>query len=210
VLNVSFGGLTEPHVDRENPIAMNLRPKLSFIFIGLVLLLLASGCETTPTSRSTPAATAPLGTASSRAPREPNSLSLERTPNAAGVPVGPVYVVTLFEDGTAIFEGHANVRSQGTFKKTIPREQAAQLFAQVELLNLWNRERRYDVERSESGGDSRIVRTASTEVPWDILRIRMQGRTLRIDGLFFAPHDLLEFKAKIERAVGLAEWIGAP
>lgn len=175
--------------------------KLFPLATALVAALLLASC-------GTPGATG--NTATKSAPREPNWISLERTPNAAGVPVGPVYVVTLFEDGRVIFEGHAAVAHQGTHSKTIPRVQARAVFTRFETLNLWDRERRYDVERANRGGDSVIVRTASEEVPWDILRARVHGRLLRIDGLFFAPHDILDFKAFIEKTVGLTDWIGQP
>lgn len=144
------------------------------------------------------------------APREPGFVSLERTTNAAGAAAGPVYIVTLFTDGRVIFEGNAAVKSKGTFSKTIPMDAADAVFARIDAINLWDRERRYDVERAEAGGDSIIVRTASTEVPWDILRARNRGRSIRIDGLFFAPHEIMDLKNFVEKTVGLAEWIGEP
>ena len=171
-------------------------------FLSALLILIFAGCATT--------ATPPGASSRPPAPREPAWVSLERTPNGAGAAVGPVYIVTLFEDGKVIYEGHAAVKRKGTFSRTIPREHAAEIFSTIETINLWERPRRYDVERIERGGDSVIVRRASDEVPWDILRARSHGRMIRIDGLFFAPHDILALKQLIERRVDLAAWLGEP
>lgn len=145
-----------------------------------------------------------------RRPQNVSWISLERTRTASGAAAGPVYVVTLFNDGRVIFEGHASVKAKGTFSKTIPVRDAALVFADIDAINLWERPHRYDVERAERNGDSIILRTASTEVPWDILRARDRGRTIRIDGLFFAPHDILALKTLVEKTVGLTDWVGEP
>jgi len=163
--------------------------------LGAVLALaLSSGCETPKTTATASAA--------------PGFISLERI--TAGRVVGPAYLVTLFEDGRVLFEGHASVKSKGSFSKRIPVAEAARIFAEMEGINLWERDPRYDVERGGQGGDSRILRTAPTEAAWDNIIARHRGRFKRIDGLFFAPQALLELKAHIEEAVGLAEWVGQP
>lgn len=182
---------------------------------GLVLLAFAA-CESTstapaPSSSATKPTATPLGTSPRpRATQEPAWISFERTRTDSGAAPGPVYVVTLYDDGKVIFEGHAQVKRKGTFSRSLPRDAASRLFAQIETMNLWDRPRRYDVERANRGGDEIIVRSASTEVPWDIVRAKRQGRLLRIDGLFFAPADLLAFKQDFEQTVGLAEFIGEP
>lgn len=177
----------------------------------LVALLALTACETTSTS-PTPSPTSPSAAAASprRPTHEPGWISFERTRTDSGAAPGPVYTVTLFEDGKVIFEGYAQVKSKGTFSRTIPREQAALIFAEMETINLWDRPRRYDVERANRGGDEVIVRSASTEVSWDILRARRVGRMIRIDGLFFAPSEILRLKENFERTVGLAAFIGPP
>jgi hypothetical protein len=163
------------------------------LLVGGVDFALLAGCETTP---KTSAAAAPA------------YVSLERV--TAGQVVGPAYVVTLYEDGGVLFEGHASVKSKGTFTKRIPPAEAARIFAELEAANIWEREPRYDVERGGQAGDSRILRVAPTEAAWDNLIARRRGRFKRIDGLFFAPSVLLDLKTHIEKAVGLAEWIGQP
>ena len=55
-----------------------------------------------------------------------------------------------------------------------------------------------------------LLAAASTEVPWDILRAHNRGRSIRIDGLFFAPHEIMDLKNLVEKTVDLAEWIGEP
>lgn len=182
-------------------------------FFSVLLLLTAAlaGCASAPDTAATGAsATRTSPPPRPRSSQEPAWISLERTRTDSGAAPGPVYVVTVFEDGKVIFEGHASVKSKGTFTKNIPPATAAALLSELETLNLWERERRYDVERVNRAGDSVIVRTASSEVPWDIIRARNRSRILRIDGLFFAPSDILRFKEHVEQAVGLAAWIGEP
>lgn len=157
------------------------------------LLLAAAGCESTPASG---------GSGKSG----PAWISLERT--TGGQSVSPVYRVTLYEDGGVLFEGVTSVKSKGTFTKTIPREKAAAIFTRIEQVELWERQRRYDTETITRGAETTIGRQAPLEVPWDILRAQNRGRTIRIDGLFFAPYELIELKKLIEESVGLAEWIG--
>jgi hypothetical protein len=159
------------------------------------LLLVLAACESRPMSTGT-------------ADNEPAWISLERT--TGGSVVSPVYRVTLFEDGRVLFEGVASVKSKGSFTKTIPREAAAEVFHRIEQVQLWERQRRYDTESANSGGDSVIVKQASTEAAWDIIRAKARNRSVRIDGLFFAPQELVELKKLVERNVGLAEWVGAP
>ena len=154
-----------------------------------------AGCESRPGN---------VGTAAN----EPAWISLERT--TGGAVVSPVYRVTLFEDGRVLFEGVTSVKSKGSFTKTISRAAAAEVFNRIEQVQLWERARRYDTESAMSGRDSVIVKQASTEAAWDIIRAKARNRSVRIDGLFYAPHDLIDLKKLIEKNVGLAEWIGEP
>lgn len=180
---------------------MRTLPLAPFASLTALAILLALASCATP-------ATAP--SSSARPTHEPAWISFERTRTDSGAAPGPVYTVTLFEDGKVIFEGYTQVKNKGTFSRAVPREQAALIFAEMETINLWDRPRRYDVERANRGGDEVIVRSASTEVSWDILRARRVGRMIRIDGLFFAPSDILRLKENFERTVGLADFIGPP
>lgn len=166
------------------------------------LLLLLAGCAS--------GTEGPSGPGRSASERMPSWISLERTPSGSGEATSPVYVVTLFEDGRVLFEGHRLVKSKGTFTRTIPREEAERVFRRMHTIRLWDRQPRYDEERAMQGGDEVIVRTASTETSWDILRASDRGRTVRIDGLFFAPRELIDFKEMVEKVVGLAAWVGEP
>jgi hypothetical protein len=142
-----------------------------------------------------------------RAPAAPGFVSIERV--TAGGAAGPAYLVTLFEDGQVLFEGHSAVKSKGTFAKRIPATEAARIFGELEAANIWERDPRYDVERGGQN-DNQIVRVAANNAPRENLTVRRRGRFKRIDGLFFAPRELLEVKNHIEQAIGLAEWIGPP
>lgn len=164
------------------------------ILLGTALVALA-GCSTdAPAARPNAAA--------------PNWIALEKT--GGGLTVGPEYVVTLFSDGRVLFEGRAHVKSKGSFTRTVPREQARAIFAELEAINIWDRAPRYDTERANRGGDEVVVKLAPTDTAWDVITLRNNGRFKRIDGLFYAPHDLLDFKRHIEQTVGLSEWIGDP
>jgi hypothetical protein len=116
--------------------------------------------------------------------------------------------VTLFQDGQVVFEGHANVLHKGTQTKRIPAERARALFVRLDAINFWERNPRYTEERATTGTDDKILRVAPDDAPLDVMTARYQGRFKRIDGLFFAPTELVEFKRAIEDAVGLDEWLG--
>lgn len=177
----------------------------------LALLVLLAACETALPPSSSPSSSLPSSAASAASshratPQSPGFISLERT--AGLLPEGPRYVVTLFQDGDVLFEGHANVLHKGTQTIRIPLERARALFQRLEAINFWERHPRYTEDRAISGGDDKILRVAPEGAPMDIVTVRYQGRFKRIDGLFFAPTELLEFKRAIEEAVGLDEWLG--
>jgi hypothetical protein len=156
-----------------------------------VILTLVSGCES-----------APRGAAS------PNWVSVQRT--GGGLSISPIYVVTLFADGRVLFEGQSWGKSNGSFTRTIPREQAAKIFTQLEAVDFWNRAPRYDTESATQGDNSVIVKLAPSDTPWTILTARSNGRFKRIDGLFYAPHELIDLKKEIEKVTRIDEWIGEP
>ena len=157
-----------------------------------LLVLLGAGCASSPGSAA--------ATATARN-RMPAWVSLERTFGGRSI-----YVITLREDGHAMFEAQTPQNTRRTLTKVLPASVVAPVFSQVELLNFWDRPGGYDVERTQVGGDSRITATAAPDAPWDILRAQRGSRIKRIDGLFFAPRDMIEFKALIERTVDLPGW----
>ena len=164
--------------------------RLAAVVFGATAAALLGGCETTPGR-----------------PRMPSTISLEHV--NGGRAVGPVYVVTLYDDGRVLFEGHASVKSKGTFTKHIPPEEARRIFGEAETANIWERESRYDIERGGEN-ENQIVRIAPTDAASDNLILSTPGRTKRIDALFYPPRVLQDLKTHIEQAVGLAEWVGPP
>ena len=166
-------------------------PPLPFV---ACLALGLGGCGT---------ASAPPAAAGRHPAQAPDWVSLERTSGGR-----TNYLVTLFTDGHVLFEGLTSVKAQGTFSKTISRAKAADIFAQIDQLQLERRPRRYDTDTAQRGNDTVIVKTAPVDQPWDTLRVKRHGQSMRIDGLFFAPHDITDLKKNIEEAIGLAEWIG--
>jgi hypothetical protein len=162
-------------------------------FLACLALALA-GCGTAST---------PTPSAGSQNARVPDWVSLERTAGGR-----TVYLVTLFTDGHVLFEGLTSVKYQGTFSKTIPQAKAAAIFAEIDRLQLERRPRRYDTETAQQGNDSVIVKTASTDQPWDTIRVKRHGQSVRIDGLFYAPSDITDLKKNIEESTGLAQWVG--
>jgi hypothetical protein len=162
---------------------------------GLVaaFVVLALGCETN----------SPPAQASS-----PGWVALQRTPGTD--PSAPRYTVTLYENGKVLFEGQSGVKWTGAATKTISATQAARIFRELDAIDFWNRQPRYDVERADRGVESVITKVASPDTSWDIISARHRGRFKRIDGLFFAPFQLLQLKALIENSVGLSDWVDLP
>jgi hypothetical protein len=165
----------------------------------LALVALLAACENAPA----PSSSSSRHAAASQAP---GSISLERT--AGLLPEGPRYVVTLFQDGLVVFEGYADVPHKGTQTKHIAPDRARALFTRLDAINFWERNPRYTEERATTGADDKILRVAPEGAPMDIMTARYQGRFKRIDGLFFAPTELLDFKRAIEETVGLDDWLG--
>lgn len=165
-------------------------------FLGALLLLLA-GCESAPAPR----ATAKTGAAHASDPAL-SWVALERSGGS-----GLLYRVTLYIDGSVLFEGARNSVHPGSSWKHLSPASADRVFRQIELANFWDRYPRYDVERSQRGGDSIITATAPPDALWDGIVAQHRGRSKRIDGLFFAPRELLELKTFIEETVGLADWL---
>ena len=172
---------------------MRLRAIGPSIGIGLLTIAVAlTGCETESKSAQ---------------PAAPAWVALQRT--AGADPNARAYVVTLFEDGKVLFEGQSRLR-RGTSTKVIPARQAAVVFRELDVIDFWNRPPRYDVDRLDRGADSKIMKIASPDVPWDIITAKHGNRFKRIDGLFFAPSELIELKKLIQTTVSLDEWVDLP
>lgn len=132
----------------------------------------------------------------------PAWIALERSGGS-----GLLYRVTLYNDGAVLFEGARNSPRPGSSSKHIPPAAATQVFRQLEAVRFWERAPRYDVERTQHGADSIITASAPLDAPWDAIIAQNTNRMKRVDGLFFAPRELLEFKSTIELTVGLADWL---
>jgi hypothetical protein len=174
-----------------------MAPLLRFALLGTFVLAFA-GCESAATG---PGAKARAG-GEGGGTHVPAWVALERSGNN-----GLIYRVTLFEGGAVLFEGAGNSRRPGSVSRHIPPESASAIFRQLELVDFWEREPRYDIERTNRGGDSLITRTAPEDAIWDAIVAQRASRTKRIDGLFFAPQELLDLKKSLEQTVGLAAWL---
>jgi hypothetical protein len=169
----------------------------SLVLVACVAAMLG-GCETDSNQPI-------IGAQGAAVTRVPDYVSLERTAGGR-----TQYLVTLFSDGHVLFEGLSSVKFKGTFSKTISHANTASIFGALERLELHKRAKRYDTQNAQRGEDSVIDRVASTEAPWETIRLKLHGQSERIDGLFFAPADILDLKKQIETSVGLAEWVGEP
>ena len=164
----------------------------------LASALVLAGCESAPAG----AAVRADGVSGGSSTHAPAWVALERSGNS-----GLIYRVTLFEGGAVLFEGSASSRRPGSVSRHIPPEKAAAIFRQLEIVDFWEREPRYDIERTNRGADSLITRTAPEDALWDTIIAQRSSRTKRIDGLFFAPQELIDLKKTIEDTVGLATWL---
>lgn len=173
-----------------------MRLPLRLGILGALLFALC-GCETTA---PTPAATRPATPTGTRV--RPAWVSLERSGGSS-----LLYRVTLYADGAVLFEGAPNSARPGSMGKHIPPAAAAAIFRQLELVSFWEFEPRYDAQRTPQGNDFVITASAPLDAPWDAIIAQNVSRVKRIDGLFYAPRELLDLKAAIEQAVGLAAWL---
>ena len=121
-------------------------------------------------------------------------ITLERT---ACHGVCPVYEVTIYGDGTVIYEGKEFVKTEGRKEITIGEEKIRQLVSEFEKIDYFSLNDSY-------------VEITITDAPYAITSITINGKTKTIEhyhGDFGAPEKLKELENRIDEIINTAQWI---
>lgn len=112
--------------------------------------------------------------------------------------VCPDYSLTIYEDGSVLYEGRAHVKEVGTRKKLLPAGKLAQIVAAFEKTQYFSLKDRY------AGGP--------TDMAWVYTSYNKNGRTKQVahysSGDAGAPPALDELERRIDDVVGTLEWTG--
>ena len=109
----------------------------------------------------------------------------------------PVYTLTIYGDGTVVYEGKDFAQTRGRAEATVSQEQIEQLISEFEKADYF------------SLNESYIEKTI-TDAETVITSITLNGRTKTIEhyhGDFSAPEKLTELEDKIDEIVNSGQWI---
>lgn len=114
-----------------------------------------------------------------------------RTPGGRGS-TSPVYELSVYADGRAVFEGQRNAARQGRWERQVSTEELNRLRQQFEQANFWNLRNQYTANVMDLG---------ATYISYSL-----NGRTKQIYDLMNAPSALKRLEASLEALVSSGEW----
>ena len=109
----------------------------------------------------------------------------------------PVYKLTIYGDGTVIYDGEELVAVKDRVETTIAKEKIEQLVSEFEAIDYYSLDDKY-VERTIT--DAQTVITSIT----------VDGKTKMVEhyhGDFAAPENLTTLENKIDETVNSSQWI---
>jgi hypothetical protein len=126
----------------------------------------------------------------------------------------PAYKVTISRDGALMYEGKSFVKTKGSVRATLTKEQLSKLYAALVRARYFSLRDSYSTVRDgyNSGSDS----------PWAYLTVRMNGKRKSIShyyGCYPATDDrrlisdlkrLVDLEVEIDRIINIDQWIGTP
>ncbi len=117
-------------------------------------------------------------------------ITLERTPCYGPC---PVYDVTIYGDGTVVYEGYSNVAVTGTQTTQISPNDVKNLVDEFFAIDFFSLEDEY---------------TANiTDLPETYTSITVNGETKRIRDYSGAPWELMNLEHTIDLVAGTAQWV---
>jgi len=124
--------------------------------------------------------------------------------------VSPEYRLSIFEDGTVLFQGKKHVKSQEPIRTRIDKEQLTKLLAEFERIKYYSLRQRY--YQSEDGCTLR-----GTDQPFATTTLNTNGKKKSIVHYYGcweegAPHvvlpqELFKLEAKIDEVVQTKQWL---
>lgn len=130
-------------------------------------------------------------------PRDSAVITMQRNNTANGI--SPVYSLTIFGNGSVVYQGIKNVNTTGIHTYQIPKDGARELVN--EFINI------YYFALKDKYGDS----SNATSVDTVTTSININGRTKTIldDKSSYAPESLRALEDKIDNVTNSRQWTGA-
>jgi hypothetical protein len=121
----------------------------------------------------------------------------------------PIYEVTLFGDGRVVFKGERFVRVEGEAEGSVEQEQI------VELLNALYQNYFFDLRDSYNGrpgaylenGQVSVSEVRITDLPSQILRVRIGNYEKRVGHSAGGPSGLGELIKRVDEIAGSERWV---
>ena len=124
--------------------------------------------------------------------------------------VSPEYRLSIFEDGTVVFQGKKHVKSQEPIRARIDREQLTNLLAEFERIKFYSLRQRYSEE--EDG-----CKLRGTDQPFATTTLNINGKKKSIVHYYGCweegasrvvfPQELFKLEAKIDEVVNTKQWL---
>ena len=116
----------------------------------------------------------------------------------------PIYKVTIFADGTVVYDGQKFVQRTGKIRSSIDKEKLAQLISEIERINYFSLKDKYSPE-----GECPKV---ATDYPTAFTFVKLNGRSKTTEHYYGctgseAIQDLTRIESKIDQAVNIQQWI---
>jgi Domain of unknown function (DUF6438) len=124
----------------------------------------------------------------------------------------PAYRLTLHGDGSAHYEGLANVGVKGDRDYRIPAAAVAALVEQFQRLGFFSLADRYEVRKVEvedASGRKVMVPESRSDLPRTTLTLRLGDREKTVEMYYMAPPGLTELAKSIADAAGVARYLFA-
>lgn len=105
----------------------------------------------------------------------------------------PVFKITIYKNGLAIYDGQINVEKKGRFEKKIPNEEIKQLIKSFEESHFFDFKDKYTADM--------------TDLPSTYLTFNNKGKSKKIIDYYDAPDKLKELEAMVENIANKDGWV---
>lgn len=105
----------------------------------------------------------------------------------------PTYEMTIFQDGTAVYEGIAHVDKIGKFKATFSKEEIENIKKMVDSINYFDFKEEY-------------VAPHITDLPTTYTQMSYGGKSLKIKTYGEAPPSLMRFQSYLHQIMERTDW----
>ena len=116
----------------------------------------------------------------------------------------PVYSVEIFEDGFIRYVGEAYVQYRGEQRAVISQDAVQNLVASFLRVHYFNLKDNYETYRDAKGRIWHVF-----DLPTAYTSFRIGSKKKLVKNYAFAPKELVELEAEIDRVANTKRWIGS-